>query len=204
MKPYTPKPGSVAAKVVEHMLGQPLGTVFTSKEICEALDLQSSNLKNYIVPLISHDIVRAISDGTRSLSYELGQRVDPFDADAANGGKPQRRHVKAGSTPPVKTGPSSVFELGGPSPPSGFKGWLARKAEAETTPPQKRERRAIVAAPVRQEVTLQSTAELACAMFNTGDLLIEAPGQPILRLNSRQCADLIGYLQRFAKATAAV
>ena len=70
MKPYTPKPGSVAAKVVEHMLGQPLGTVFTSKEICEALDLQSSNLKNYIVPLISHDIVRAISDGTRSRSEE--------------------------------------------------------------------------------------------------------------------------------------
>lgn len=40
-------------------------------------------------------------------------------------------------------------------------------------------------------------------MFNTGDLVIESPGSPALRLSKRQTADLVSYLQRFHNAAGA-
>lgn len=37
---------------------------------------------------------------------------------------------------------------------------------------------------------------IACAWFNTGELLLEPPGQPALRLSAQQSAELLRWLQR--------
>ena len=41
---------------------------------------------------------------------------------------------------------------------------------------------------------------LACALFNTGDLVIEAPDQPALRLTRPQARELVNYLQHIEAA----
>ena len=117
-----------------------------------------------------------------------------------------QRTVPASSIKAAKTGPSSVFELGAsmgaeaptapePAPAPAKKrtelGWKApAKARAPLAPPQQRR---------IADGMLQPTAGLACAIFNTGELLLEtAQGQ--LRLNRDQARDLVHYLERLAGA----
>lgn len=62
--------------------------------------------------------------------------------------------------------------------------------------------------PVSQPTPMRSIAPtavpqprpLSCALFNTGDLVIEAPDQPTLRLSRVQARELVTYLQRLDQA----
>jgi hypothetical protein len=212
---YTPRAGSIAASVIEHLLGKPKGTALTAAELCGFLNQPTSiGLGSFLAHPVKHGILSVERrDGDGVLVYSLGKPRDPVDADEERGGKPEQRIVKAKSMAMTAApGPTSVFDQGaGTPPPSGFKGWLKRQAEEpapapRTKPPARHVRtndgavRRIPQAIVPRVEQTSLPPDICCAMFNTGDLLIEAPGQQPLRLNARQCADLVGYLQRFHSA----
>lgn len=226
IKKYAPKPGSVAARALEHVLGFPIGTEVSGSDICAAIGHdKAAGISPFLDTAVTHGLLACRKDAaTRQLFYSLGAPRDVFDADERRGGKPLQRTVKA-SDKPLKAapGPSSVFDTGtGTPPPSGFKGWLKREAEKPDSepaaapapkptvkPPAVKVRRkdgSVQRIPRPLEPRLERTHTgpgIACAMFNTGDLVIEVPGQPSLRLSAMQSADLVGYLQRFAAASAA-
>jgi hypothetical protein len=113
---------------------------------------------------------------------------------------------------PDREGERTQAAAAEPAPPSGFKGWLQRKGEASAegraktakpTKPAKRRapRETLVggAAPALQQVA-RPIPSLSCALYNTGELVIEAFEKQPLRLNRNEVRELVDYLLHLDKA----
>lgn len=196
---YKPTPGSKTAQALEHLQAQPGGTKLTCADFVATFGWDSSNVKNYLKSLLDHGIVVAEQVGdTRKQCYQLPVAgkppADAFEADERRGGQPLQRIVPATQAPkPSARSPASVFHQAGAQAPASAV-WKAAKSGKPAAPKR-------TSAP-QQLTTVVATRpterepRIACAVFNTGEMLLELPGQPPLRLDRDQSADLLRWLQK--------
>jgi hypothetical protein len=195
---YHPLEGSIAARSIAHLATLPDGTWLHTRDLAAAINAPTSSMTPSLQAAVDHGALLTRQEGGRFLEWALPAARDAFDADERRGGKPVQRIVSAKAAPPAGTpGPSSVFEVGGAAPPSGgFKGWLARKGEASAEGRPTRKPRAVTPVLATAPPPL-ATPSVVCAVFNSGELLIEAPGQQPLRLAPEQTRDLLRWLRTF-------
>jgi hypothetical protein len=202
---YAPAAGTIAGRIIEHMRRSTIGTHFTPQELADAAQCAAGSMSTYLATALRHKLVARIALGGGRTAFAL-LPGDAFEADEARGGRPQQTHVDAAAAPAMgKVGPASVFELGGVGAPppadtmpaeTPFKRWLEKRGEPSAEGPPRRRRAPSTSTAVIERIVVETPPELSCALFNTGDLVLEIPGTQPLRLSARQAADLVRYLKR--------
>lgn len=209
--PYQPAQGSTAARAIAHLATLPDGTWLRTRDLADAIGAPASGMMPNLQRAIDHGALQSRqAQGSRFLEWALPAALDAFEADERRGGRPVQRTVPAAAASPAgKPGPASVFELSG-APPTAANGlgWKQPKARAKAKtpgrPPRKPRKPRQAATP--QALALVAPASPApppadpsvvCAVFNTGELLIEARGQQPLRLAREQTRELLAWLRSF-------
>lgn len=220
---YVPKAGGLADRAISLLRSLPPGTRLSTTKLAAALGISAGNVSNNLKGAVVHGWIVAHGFGKGYGLPAMPQAaVEPEEVPAVD--EPQQRIVDAAVAPVIRThGPSSVFDLGSSAvngsasprrmrknaaptaeepltPPEGkWLGWKParrrKKKVAAQRPPKKPNPPAIAAQPKTHAVTTALPRPLACALFNTGDLVIEAPNQPPLRLTRPQARELVNYLE---------
>lgn len=178
MSTYVPTPGSVAARAIDHLATLPAGTWLSSADLAGSIGIAAENLRPSIAIAVTRGVMQRRMVSPRRAEYTLVPS-DPFDRDDLRGGKPLQRVVPAGAAAPLpKPGPSSAFDTG--------LNWHAPRKPRADLP--------AVADPAPAIPPVTASVAVVCAWFNTGDLLIEAQGQPPLRLDCAQAHELFRWL----------
>lgn len=183
---YTPRPGSVAERAFLELQarGPRAGAA-----LADAIDCETPNLAPCLLAAVKHGYIeRTRRDGL--YWYACGDGTPPHDLDDDE--PVVQRIVRAPPPPRAAVAPATA-------PKSKRRAGAVTVRSPNDPPPRAARTRTSDAV----TIDAAAVAELSCAVFNTGDLLIEAPGQSCLRLNARQCADLVAYLQRFHTAASA-
>lgn len=73
-KPYVPQPGTIPAKVIDHLESLPSGTYVRSAELCDALDIDMSFLASSLnrPRQLGAVVSRTIAGNKRHLEWALG------------------------------------------------------------------------------------------------------------------------------------
>jgi hypothetical protein len=197
---FKPSQGSKQEQALQHLQAQPSGTKLSCADFVATFGWDSSNVKNYLQSLIRHDLVVAepMAD-SRKQCYRLAVQgkppADAFEADERRGGQPLQRIVPAAQAPrPATRSPASVFHQAGPQAPASAV-WKAAKTDKRSSAPKRATTPQQLTAVVATRAT-EREPRIACAVFNTGEMLLELPGKPPLRLDRDQCADLLRWLQK--------
>lgn len=179
MTDYAPRPGSKAEAAAWAIQAAPGGELSTAA-LADEIDADSGTIAALLAwPLKQGYFARTLRAGINWWSMGDGtplaaepddeppvQRIVPARGTAIDVPKQTRRARRTPAPPPPKKARAAP-----PAP-------LAPALPAVVTP-------ASPAAPA-----------LSVAVFNTGELLLEVPGQSALRLDGRQTADLLRWLQR--------
>ena len=77
MKPYTPREGTMAAKLIAHLSAAGEGAKLTGKEISVKFDVPSGNVRNTLAPAIAHGVLKLQALPTRGFLIMLGDGTPP-------------------------------------------------------------------------------------------------------------------------------
>lgn len=212
----TPRVGSVAAFSIDHLRSLGLHAEASASVIADAIDSDTTTVASCLAPYVKAGVLAVRREG-RFVFFSVratGTRV-PAEPDD----DPPRRKAESQSAP--NPAGSSIFATAAAvphpttwsapkkaakkqpipaAPKSKWKGKVAPKAIPKKSRRSKPKHRPAVA---RQLLTVQTPPAisvepkphaLGVALFNTGDLVLEAPGAAPLRLNRAQTQDLLAYL----------
>jgi hypothetical protein len=175
---YTPRPGSKAEQAAMHL--QARGELSTA-ELSDAIDCESGTLHALLaVPVKYGYLAREKRDGITR--WRMGDGT-PLPAEPDD--DPPVQRIVSAAHAPKKSLATRAPHARSAKPARAKQAARANKAKATplaiaTPPPPK----------------TAGAPSLSCAVFNTGELLLEVPGQAPLRLDGRQTADLLRWLQR--------
>lgn len=187
---YTPRPGS-KAEAAAIALQAAAGGELSTADLADEIDVESGTLHAVLsVPIKWGYLARERRDGITW--WRMGDGT-PAAAAAADGepeappAEPPRRASRVKAVAPRM----QPYQRRAQS--------TKRAAPAKTARPKPKPRAAlvtVVSPPPSATAPLAAAPSLSCAVFNTGELLLEVPGQAPLRLDGRQTADLLRWLQR--------
>lgn len=178
--PYTPHPGTIAARALAHLQAQPPGTELASAVLADALDIDSASVIPCLAAAISHGVL-ANTKRMGLLYWRLGtgQPVTLQDRDAD---APIQRTIPATAAPKPKA-------LQAPQPAPAPPGPTAPR---RTTPKPASTAVAIaIAQPIRTTLRL--------AVWSDGSLAIER-GSEHMHFTVDESRQIVRYLERMAES----
>lgn len=100
---YTPQPGTIPAKVIEYLKGQPEGHEAAAVEICEAIGQDTINLTPFLTTPEKHGLLkRSRKEGSRAAFWSLGDGkpvAPPVDDEEEPDNHPVVQRVLPASAP---------------------------------------------------------------------------------------------------------
>lgn len=177
--PYTPHPGTIAARALAHLQAQPPGTELASAVLADALDIDRSSLVPCLAAAISHGVLA--STKRMGLVYWRLGTGQPITLQERDPDSPIQRTIPAATVPKAQA-----------SPP-------ATPRAKPSTPPRKASRPAPASTAITIAEPIRTTMRLA--VWSDGTLAIER-GSEHMHFSVDESRQIVRYLERMGEGSA--
>lgn len=209
--PYTPQPGTFAARAIAYLCQQPAGTQRSAAELAEALGQPYASIVPLLLPALKAGLLQQHrTPGERAVRFSLGSGTPPPPKPAIDGeeedisaDEPLRTHAR----PPVVANHAlaSPWALASqacadaaattePTPQPATAATQQPSTGLRLTP---KARRATAAA--ARPLALADEQPLRCALWSDGRLTLQR-GSTQLDLDAEHTRQLLAYLDRLREA----
>ncbi len=207
--PYTPQPGTFAARAIAYLRQQPAGTQRSAAELAEALGQQYASIVPLLLPALKAGLLQQHrTPGERAVRYSLGSGTPPPPKPAIDGEADTDEPLRTHARPPVVANhalasPWALASHAGaattePAPQPATAATQKPSTGLHLTP---KARRATAAAAAAQPQAPSPADEqpLRCALWSDGRLTLQR-GPTQLDLDAEHTRQLLAYLDRLREA----